>query len=194
MSAITFEWDSRDLDVFRGRKVDAAVARALRLAGNYAIRDLRKEATELALSRKNLTSDVVQADQDLQLPQRAREIREFAWSLFVKGKPVPVAKFPHLDTRLTRSRNGVLVRYGTGGTQRLTEAFTVRLKSGHEGVFRRRRDSRLPIDELFSSRLPANYGEEVVTRYGGSTYRKLEARFKRGLDRELGKLRRKGAL
>jgi hypothetical protein len=193
MSALEFVWDSRDLAVFRGKTVDKALSRALRLGGNQAARYLQKGATAFALTRKNLDEQVVVEDQRLSRPHRNAELRNFVWTLFVKGKPVPVAKFPFLDTRRTRSRNGVLVRIGAGsGTQRLTGAFATTLKSGHEGVFRRTGKSRLPIEEVFSSRLPKDFGGEVMTTLGDKTYRKLETAFKRGLDRELAKARRKG--
>jgi hypothetical protein len=194
MSAIEFVWDSRDLAVFRGGKVDAAMGRALRLAGNGAIRGLRRDATALVLLRKNLDEPVIAEDQKLFLPTRKAAIRDFAWKLFVRGKPVPASKFPYLDTRRTRSRNGVLVRFGTGGTQRLEGAFEATMRSGHTGIFRRTGKKSLPIEEVFSSRLPKNFGADVMTTLGDKTYRKLEASYTRGLDRELAKLRRKGDL
>lgn len=192
MASVEFTWESRDLEVWRGKKVDSAVARALRLAGNQAARGLRKGATAIALGKKNLPQQTITEDHTLVLPKRSKELRDFAWTLFVRGKPVPASRFPHLDTRHRRTRNGVLVRFGSGGTQRLTSAFVARMKSGHEGVFRRTGKKRLPIEEVFSSRLPASYGPEVMTTLGDKTYRKLETAYRRGLDRELAKLRRKG--
>lgn len=194
MSGITFEWDSRDLEVFRGGKVEKALARALRLAGNQALKTLERGAVQLARGRKNLPELTITEDQQQRKPSRSAEMREFAWTLFVKGQPVPVAKFPYLDTRRLRSGNGVLVRFGTGGTQRITGAFQARMRSGHLGVFRRSRKTSLPIEELFSYRLPADFGGEVMTSLADPVYRKLEASFTRGLDRELGKLKRKGDL
>src|SRR5918912_4444345 len=173
MASIEFTWDSRDLAMWRGGKVDGALKRALRLAGNQAIRLLQRDATALARSRKALPETTITDDQSLYLPSRSAELRDFAWKLFVQGRPVPVAMFPHLDTRRTRSRDGVLVRFGTGGTQRLRSAFVARMKSGHVGVFRRdgrfgrRGNPKLErISELFSSRLPKNYGSDVMLTLG----------------------------
>lgn len=193
-AGIAFEWDSRELSIFRGGQVEAALGRALRMGGNQAIRGLRKDATAHALARKALSAPTITEDQDLKLPKRSSAIRDFAWTLYVKGKPVPVAKFPHVDTRRLRTRRGVLVRFGQTGTQRLSGAFEATMRSGHVGVFRRMNDERLPIEELFSTRLPADYGDDVMITYGDKTYRKLQAAFTRGLDRELGKLKRKGDL
>lgn len=194
MAGIEFTWDSRELDVFRGGKIEKALGRAMRLAGNQAIRELRQGTTDLVRRKKALEEATVKEDQALSTPNRKDELRDFVWTLWVKGQPVPVAKFPHIDTRGTRSRNGVLVRFGQGGTQRLQRAFVATMKSGHEGVFRRTRKARLPIEELFSSRLPANLGGEVLMTLSDPTYRKLETTFKRGLTRELGKLKRGGDL
>jgi hypothetical protein len=194
MASLEFTWDSRDLAVFRGGKVDGALARSLRLAGNQAARYLQRGELQLVLARKNLARDIVAEDQKLHLPNRKQAIRDFVWTLFIKGKPVPAARFPYLDTRHTRSRNGVLVRFGTGGTQRLEGAFEATMRSGHTGIFRRTGKKSLPIEEVFSSRLPKNFGDDVMTTLGDKTYRKLEASYTRGLDRELAKLRRKGDL
>jgi hypothetical protein len=189
---LTFTWDSRELAVFRGRNIDRAMGRALRLAGNQAIRFLHRGEMDLATSRKALPRPLIAEDQKLSLPHRGADLRDFVWRIYIQGKPVPVSKFPHLDTRSTRSRNGVLVRFGDGGTRRLERAFTATMRSSHAGVFRRVRGTRLPIQELYSSRLPARFGGEVVTTYSDKTFRKLETAFQRGLDRELAKLRRKG--
>lgn len=189
---LEFTWDSRELAVFRGRNIERALARALRLGGNQAIRFLHRSEMGLATSKKALAQSLVAEDQKLSLPNRRAEMRDFVWRVVVQGKPVPVSKFPHMDTRRTRSRNGVLVRFGSGGTRRLERAFTATMRSSHEGVFRRLRDTRLPIEELYSARLPAKFGGEVMTTYADKTYRKLETAYRRGLDRELAKLRRKG--
>lgn len=196
-TSIEFEWDSRTLSVFRGGKVESAIARSLRLAGNQAIRSLRKDATAFAAARKALPGVVITEDQRLSLPNRAAAIRDFAWTLFVKGKPVPVSAFRHSDTRRAgrgvRAR-GVLVSIDQGRVTSIRSAFVATMKTGHKGVFRRTGKKRLPIEEVFSSRLPARFGGEVMLTYGGKTYRKLATAYARGLDRELGKLKRKGNL
>lgn len=194
MSGITFEWDSRDLQVFRGGAVEKALARAMRLAGNQALKSLQQGTTDLVKRQKNLPLLTITEDQQQRKPSRSAELRDFAWTLFIKGQPVPLTRFPYIDTRRLRSGNGVLVRFGTGGTQRISGAFQARMRSGHLGIFKRTRKTSLPIEELFSYRLPADLGGEVMTTLADPTYRKLEASWRRGLDRELGKLRRKGAL
>ena len=192
MAAIQFEWDSRDLGVFRGGKVEKAIARSFRLAGNQAAKGLQRGATDLARRKKNLPELTITEDQRQLKPGRSTELKDFVWTLWVKGQPVPMAKFPHIDTRRLRSGNGVLVRFGTGGTQRIVGAFTARMRSGHLGVFRRTRKTRLPIEELFSYRLPKDFGGEVMTTLADPTYRKFKSSYERGLDRELAKLKRKG--
>ena len=183
---LAFEWDSRELAVFRGKTLDRALTRAMRLGGNQALKSLRLDATAFALSRKRLSEQTITEDQDVEKPDRKTELRDFVWRLWVKGKPVPAAKFPHSMSGL-----GAIVTFG-GATRLIGHAFTARMKSGHLGIYHRRGDKRLPIDEVFSSRLPARFGADVMLTYADKTYRKLETAFTRGLDRELAKLKRKG--
>lgn len=195
-TALEFVYDSRDLRVFRGGIIDTAMARALRLAGNRASRGLQKDSIGYASARKALPVAEIRDDQKLILPSRKQAISALQWTLYVAGRQVPVAKFPHLDTRggFARTGRGVTVKYGPGNIGRLKSAFVARMDSGHLGVFRREKGkSRLPIQELFSSRLPAKFGGEVMTAYGDGTYRKLAKYYANGLDRELGKLKRKGS-
>lgn len=194
MSAIEFEWDSRDLKVFRGGAVEKALARAMRLAGNRAFKDLTEGTTGLVRRKKTLSQATVTEDQSQRKPTRSSQLKDFSWTLFVRGKPVPLIKFPHIDRKRLRSGKGVLVRFGPGSSHTFTSAFVARMKSGHEGIFIRTRKTRLPIEELYSSRLPKDLGGEVMTTLADPVYRKLESAFKRGLERELAKLVRKGDL
>jgi hypothetical protein len=189
MSApLEFTWDSRDLEVFRGGKMESAVVRAFRLAGNQAARSLRKDEIAFARSRKSLQEQVIVEDQSLSLPSSKTHLSDLVWRIWVRGRPVPVSKFPHSMSGL-----GTIVTFGgSGGTQLIASAFVARMRSGHMGVFRRTGKARLPIQELFSSRLPRKFGDEVMVTYGDKTYRKLESAFGRGLTREVAKLRRKG--
>lgn len=191
-TGIVFEWDSKELSVWRGSAIEAALTRALRLAGNQAIRTLRKGATTHALGKKALRRTAFEEDQALRLPTRAEAIRDLVWTLYVRGKPAPAAKFPHVDTRRLSTRAGVLVQFGPGQRRRLRSAFEVQLKSGHVGIFQRTGKRPLPIEEVFSSRLPKDYGKDVMLTYGDPTYRKLQQIFEHKLKLELDKLRSKG--
>jgi hypothetical protein len=187
-AGLQYEWDSRDLAVWRGGAMETAVSRALRLAGNQAIRALNKDEIALARSKKSLPEKIIAEDQSLSLPGRSVEIKDMAWRIYVRGKPVPAAKFPH-----TTSGLGTIVTFGgAGGTKLISGAFVARMKSGHLGIYRRKGKTRLPIDEVFSSRLPKQFGQEVVLTLGDKTYRKLATAYERGLKREIGKLKRKG--
>lgn len=192
MSGIEFVWDSRDLEVFRGGKIEKALGRSMRLAGNQAIKVLQQGTVKLVLSRKNLSQVTVTEDQSLDKPRRSDQLQDFVWRLWIKGKPVPVAKFPMGRIIGAKGRGGIFVAFGGGHSMRIKGGFLATMKSGHVGVFKRTGKGRLPIAEVFSSRLPKGLGGEVMMTLGESVYRKLETSFKRGLDRELGKLRRKG--
>lgn len=194
MATVTFEWDSRELNVFRGGAVDRALTRAFRLAGNQGLKVLQQGTLDLVVAKKALPRATVQEDQRARKPTRGEELKDLHWELWVRGKPVPLMKFPHQDTaaRKGRGATGVVVRFGPGNVQRFSQVFTARMASGHVGLFRRTTKRSLPIEEVFSSRLPKDLGGEVITTLGDATYRKINASWLRGLDRELAKARRKG--
>jgi hypothetical protein len=192
-ASIEFVWDSRDLNIWRGGgKVEFALGRALRLAGNQALRAMGAESNISVRRRKRMREGEVMKGLPLVFTGSRTAIKDMVWRMKVSGKPVPLSAFPHIDTR----KQGVLVRVNVGGsTKRLPGAFVATLRSGHEGIFKRRGKARLPIDELFSSRISDTMKDEaIILHVQGVAFNRMQTAYQRGLERELGKLKRKGDL
>ncbi len=187
---LEFVWDSRDLDVWRSKVVDKALARALRLAGNAGLRAMQNDSTERIKRRKFLRESDVRAGLPMDKPGTRDEIRSLFWRMRISGKPIPLGKFPH-----SQGRHGVFVSVNrTGGARKLVKgAFLATMGSGRRGIFKRRGKSRLPIDELYSSRL-----SDVIRDTGAvgdihvNGWLTMEGVFRKGMARELNKLKRKG--
>jgi hypothetical protein len=188
-AAIEFVWDSRDLEVWRGGKVEGALVRALRLAGNQALRGMQKGSVEHVIQRKRMKPDEVTKGLPLVFPSRKEALRDLVWREKVSGSPVPLAKFPHIQTA-----RGVSVRVNVGGaTKRIKSAFVATMRNGHQGVFRRKGKERLPIQELWTTRLSDVMKDAgAIPSIQSKAYAKMQGAFERGLTRELQKLVRKG--
>jgi hypothetical protein len=189
MSAIEFTWDSRDLAVWRGGGVERALTRALGLAGNQALRWMQKDSISAVRARKLLREQVVKDGLPLVFPGRKATIRAMAWVMKVSGEPMAISRYPHIQTK-----RGVSFRINTqGGTKRIKSAFTARMRSGHEGVFLRKGKGRLPIQELWTSRISDVMKDQgTIPAIEAKAYAKMQTVFAKGLERELKKLRRRG--
>lgn len=188
---ISFEWDSRDLKFWRGKHMEGALARALRLAGNQAIRVAQKESTEHVTSRKHLSEKTVEEGLPLVVPGRKAALRDLAWRLKMSGEPMPLSRFPFIVTR-----TGISARVNRGqGTKRIKSAFASRMASGHLGIFRRRGKASLPIDELWTSRISDVMSDAgALPKVERQAMNRFDSAFARGLDRELRKARGKGVV
>lgn len=197
----TFEWDSRDLEVWRGGKVDAAIARSLRLAGNRALRSMQRGSTARVRSKKLMREEHVVRGLPLVFPGRKMAIRHLAWVMKVSGEPVPISRFPHIQTPW-----GVAFRVNVGGgTKRIKSAFPAVLDTGHRGVFMRhgpyrraskgnyRGQMRQAVRELWTTRISDTMRDPgTIDAVHADAVSRMRSDFQRGLDRELAKLRRKG--
>jgi hypothetical protein len=188
--AFEFVWDSRQLEVWRGSKVEGALVKALRLAGNQALRSMQKDSATQVTNRKLMKTAEVLKGLPLVFPSRKEAIRALVWRENVSGKAVPLASFPHIQTA-----KGVSVRVNVSGkTTRIRSAFVTSVR-GHSGIFMRRGKRRLPIHELFTTRISEVMQDEgVIPAVQSAAYAKLQSAFAKGLDRELGKLKKKGVL
>jgi hypothetical protein len=191
MSAeISFTWDSRDLDLWRGKsKVEGALVRALRLAGNRALRELGKGSVEAVRARKLMREEYVRRGLPLVFPGRKEAIQDLVWREKVSGEVVPLSRFPMVQTAF-----GVAVRINVSGSKRVIKSAFIRsMKSGHEGVFQRKGKERLPIKELWTTKLSDvmdDKGLAPALLQGAGV--KLQGAFEAALRRELAKLQRKG--
>jgi hypothetical protein len=187
MAAIEFVWDSRDLEVWRSAKVERALTRALRLAGNQAARVMQKKSLKQVQSRKFIRETRILKGLPLSMPSRSAEIQRLVWTERVSGRPIPLVDYPH-----SRSKSGIMVSVNrTGGVRKLVKAaFAAQMKSGHKGIYRRQGRGRLPIRELFSSTIAnALQDSSVLSSILNAASQRFDRAFARGLPRELAKVK-----
>lgn len=184
-ATVEYEWDSRDLALFRGGKVEGALARALNKAGSEAVRRMKAEANRKARQRKKLKVSAVNKALPLIFPKNTKIIEFLVWEMRVSGTPMPLSSYPHRQTK-----KGVMVQVTPGKRKLIKSAFLGTMSSGHEGIFQRRTKARLPIDELFSSRISDVFEDtgfiQQVLEHGRGAFARAYART---LLNELGKLK-----
>lgn len=146
MTTINVKFDRRGLAALEPGPLKRATLRALRKAGATALRDMRSEATKRIRKRKRIKTKFIREALTLARP-KGSDIASMAWALNVSGEPVPLVAYPHRQTG-----KGVSVEVNRGKRTLIKGAFVATMKSGHEGVFRRRGKARLPIEELRGSR------------------------------------------
>ena len=184
-TGITLEWDSRDLAVWRGGKVERALANTLSKAGGDAARAGRAESSRKIRERKSMKAGAVGKALPLTFPG-TKEIARLAWRMDVSGALVPVSAYPHRQTR-----KGVSVAINKGSRSLIRSAFVVTLKSGHKGVFLRKGDARLPIKEAFTTRVSDVFMDGgFIPAVQARQQRAFSATFTRVLPLELAKLPR----
>lgn len=183
-AVIEFEWDSRDLSVWRGGKVEKALANALAKAGGDAVRAMKVDSNRRVRQRKKMKVGAVNKALPLTFP-KSKEIARLAWRMDVSGALVPVAAFPHRQVR-----KGVAVTINVGARKVIAHAFVATMKSGHKGVFLRAGKARLPIKEAFTTKVSDVFGDAglipAVQHRARDVFR---ASFERLLPIELGKLK-----
>ena len=146
MTAISVTFDRSGLVSLEPGPFKRAVVRSLRKAGSTALRDMRSEAVKRIRARKRIKPKYISRALSLRRA-RGSDIASMQWAVDVSGEPVPLVAYPHRQTA-----KGVSVEVNRGKRTLLKGAFVATMRSGHEGVFRRRGKGRLPIDELRGSR------------------------------------------
>jgi hypothetical protein len=193
--SISAQWDKSGIAGLETGKLKGAVRRALRKAGATALRDMRSEASKRIKARKRIASKYISRALSLRAA-KGGDIAGMSWALNVSGQPVPLIAYPHSAVAGRtgkrgmgpRSQGGVAVEVNTGKRTIVRGAFLATMRSGHEGIFRRRGSARLPIHELLGSRpvdALLHQGEaDAVAARGGQSF---GATFTRVLPMELGK-------
>lgn len=179
---VKVKWDTREIKALEAGPFRAAVRRAMRKAGSTALRDMRSEASKRVRARKRIKPSYVRRAMTMQRA-KGSDISSMEWSLKVSGEPVPLIAYPHRQTK-----KGVTVEVNRGKRTLVPGAFLAKMRSGHEGVFKRKGTARLPIRELLGSRpidalLHKGEAEAVADRGG----RSLRDTFARLLPLEIGK-------
>lgn len=184
--AVAFQWDRRQLSALRADGLERALTKAMSWAGRDAIRSVRTAGSRGVRGRKRLKAGRVNASLVLTFPKGAKHIDDMAWRMDVSGKPIPLVDFPNRQTK-----KGVSVAVNKGRRTLVLSAFRATMKSGHTGIFKRRAAKRLPIDELFSTRVSdvfrdADFVPALLDR-GQAVF---STTFNRVLPLELAKLKR----
>jgi hypothetical protein len=161
MPDVTFRWDPHALDTIKTLgegAIDKAVLKAVAWGGRDALRKMRVQASKSVRDRKALTVKRVNDALGTHNPRKGAALRDLVWTLTASGAPIAMRDYPHRDTHKT----GVWVTVNKGARQKLRHAFEVRLKNGHVGIFNRVGGvARLPIKELFTTRLSEPVGDVV---------------------------------
>lgn len=161
-----------------------AIRRAMRKAGGDAIRAMRAEGKRHIRDRKWIKAGQIAKGLALRLPRSFSSDMEFR--LDVSGKAFPLAAYPH---RQTKKGVSVKVNRSAGSRTLILGAFVATMRSGHAGIFMRKGNKRLPIEELFSTRLVDAFQDAGfipgVQHRGVSVFR---AAFKRLLPLEIERL------
>jgi hypothetical protein len=145
---IQFEFNSQELGVFRDRKVERALGRALSMAGGDGIRAMRAKGKQRVRERKSIKAAYL-SNRALPLSfPSGKDIDGMVWVMGVSGKEIPLAKYPARQTK-----RGVSVLVNKGKRKLVRHAFLATMKSGHTGVWFREGKKRLPIKHALSSRV-----------------------------------------
>jgi hypothetical protein len=123
-----------------------AVRAAMR-AGGDAIRAGRADAVRRVRESRAIKAEAVRRAVTLDFPSGERD-DAIVWAINASGAPMPVAAYPYRQVK-----QGVSAQIKAGGRSLIRHAFIAKMKSGHEGVFLREGKARLPIFEVFTTRV-----------------------------------------
>jgi len=132
-----------------GKALRVETLRAAKRAGSSALRAARAQASREVRTRKALRLAVVNKALRVQA-----DVTDLEWRLTISGAGIPLAAYPHRQTA-----KGVSVRVNRGGAKLIQSAFLATMRSGHRGVFARSGELRLPIKELYASRVVDVFGD-----------------------------------
>jgi hypothetical protein len=179
---VDVKWDRSQIAALATGPLKGALRRALKKAGATALRDMRSEASKRIRARKRIKTRYITRALTLRRA-KGSDIAAMEWALDVSGEPVPLVAYPHRETK-----KGVSVEVNRGKRTLVKGSFKASMKSGHQGVFKRKGKARLPIKELRGSRpvdALLHEGEaDAVAARGGKSF---EATFTRVLSLEVGK-------
>jgi hypothetical protein len=177
------QWDRKAINRFG--QFGKAAGRAAAMAGRDALRTLRTESSRRIRERKAFKLSAVNRALSLSFPSSSSDLADLEWRMDVSGKPMPLSS---LSPRQTSK--GVSVSINAGKRVLIRSAFEAKMPSGHEGVFMRAGKGRLPIRELFTSRITdvfrdAGFVPDAFARATGV----FRATFDRVLPLEIDKLK-----
>jgi hypothetical protein len=146
MSRISLRIDPKQLEEARAALSPSEFKRAAKSAINETIRSGITQISKQVRAELNLSASAVK---DRMRPRLAKDTLE--GEITVSRKAVPLIEY-----KPRQVKKGVTVRVRKNGPRELLKStFIARMKSGHEGVYERRRKAggkrfrRLPIDQRF---------------------------------------------
>ena len=183
---LTLDWDRSLLTPFRGQALERAVTRALSKAGGDAIRGMKAESNRQIRARKRIKAGKVTKALPLTFPRGVKHLDDLAWRMDVSGAAFPLAAYPFRQVK-----RGVSVAVNAGKRNIVRGAFVATLKSGRTGIFRRVGKARLPIKELYTTRITDVFKDAAmipaIQRRGQAVF---SSSFSRLLPLELAKAKR----
>lgn len=105
MRPVGISYDTRGVEGLKPAALKAAISRALRKAGQTALRDMRAEASRRVRARKRIKGKAIR---DALVLRRPRQVTMDGaeWAVDVRGKPVSLTSYPHRQTeRVSRWRS-----------------------------------------------------------------------------------------
>lgn len=120
--------NTKGLERWRAR-LDRATMSAASKAGGDAARAMRAEASRNIREIKAMKVAAVNKAITIVFPTGKEQL---LWRVRASGAPMPLAEFPHRQTK-----RGVSVMVNKGSRLTVQGAFVATMKSGHEGIFRR---------------------------------------------------------
>lgn len=145
---LALKWDRSLLKPFQTRAMERALTSAMKKAGGDAIRAMRAESNRAIRARKRMRASAVSRGLVLRMPVGAKHLDDLVWRIVVSNAPVPLGAYP-----ARQIKKGVSVAVNKGKRSVVSGAFLATMKSGHQGIFRRKGKARLPIEELWSTRI-----------------------------------------
>lgn len=177
-------WDKSQIGAFEARGLEKALFSALKKAGGDALRTTKTTSSRTIRFRKAIKAGRLSKGMPLGFPRSASEIGDLVWTLRVSGEAQPVSNFP-----AQQQKRGVKATINKGRPALLKSAFVATMKSGHKGVFVRKGDARLPIKELFSTRITDVFNDNgMIDAVFVQTQRKFAESFERLLPLEIAKV------
>jgi hypothetical protein len=155
---IVLDWEKEGVDFWKNNRANAAVRRALRMAGSSAVKAMRAASSREIRAKKKFKVAAVNKALKLVYPPASATIDGMEWRLNATAMTTPVSAFSFRQTA-----KGVTARINKGKLSKIPSAFVLRLDSGHVGVFVREGKGRLPIKEAFTTKITDVFRDNGMT-------------------------------
>src|SRR5687768_8879867 len=125
---LEFRIDERQLQQFRDRLDETALARAARRAGNDGLQGLRRAAIDYVRSKKRIRESTIERRLELVQPSNRAGLKALRWGLRVSARPISLGSYSS-----TQTPQGVVAEVNIGSTFLLRHAFIRTVRNGFRG-------------------------------------------------------------